>query len=471
MSSSSNGLDMPRRLFAVIAVSMGVMISVMDSVIFNIALPMMAQDLRVSSAFTILLVNAHQVAVTIALLPLANLSDILGYRRVFTGALVLIMLGALGGYLADSFAWLTAFRVIQGVGAAGVMSVGSALVRIIYPSHLLGRGIGINAMVVAASASLGPTVAGVILNFATWRSLFVLYLPLGILALVLGRKMLPADVRHAGRFDFASALLNALTMGLIMLAVAGLSQGRSPAAFSIQLLAGLFVGYLFVRRQLRQDKPMLPLDLLRTPVIGLSALTSTISFTGQMLALVCLPFYLQVIMLYDVTTTGLVLAAWPLTVMVLAPVWGYVADRQPAGVVGAIGLIVASVGLSCLAAAPAQASVPDLIWRLVLCGMGYGLFQIPNTRTIVQATPKARSGAAGGLIATARMTGQTAGTVLLASVFNFVQQDSETTALMLAAVLTLMAAGVSSLRLLFNKCSDECPSSHPICQSTKETPT
>lgn len=467
--SSVDGLAMPRRLWAVVVISMGVMLSVIDGVLFNIALPTMARDLDVSPAFTIVLVNAHQVAVTICLLPLSAVGDLIGHRRVFLSGMVLLFAGSVVGLFADSFAMLTVVRIVQGVGSASLMAVGSALVRSAYPRRLLGRGIGLNSMVVAASASVGPTLAGLVLKFGSWHWLFALSLPFCLVAFVWGRVVLPENRRNSGHLDFRDALLNALTVGSIMLAVTSLSQGHWSAPVSVMvLLAGMGVGYVFVRRQLRLERPLLPLDLLRHPVIGLSALTSLTSFVGQMLALVCLPFYFQITLGYDATQTGLLMAAWPLSVMIMAPVWGYVADRYPAGLVGMLGLIAATTGLVLLATFGRPGAVDVLLACMALCGLGYGLFQIPNTRAIVESSPSSRSGATGGLIATSRMTGQMLGTVLLAFIFNMTSHQSEVTALWVAAVLTLLAAGISSLRL-FIRVPAGSGAALPNLKSNKET--
>ncbi|MGE4125830.1 MAG: MFS transporter [Pusillimonas sp.] len=467
--SSVDGLSMPRRLWAVAVISMGVMLSVIDGVLFNVALPTMARDLDVSPAFTIVLVNAHQVAVTVFLLPLSAVGDLLGYRRVFLTGMLLLFAGSVAGLFTDSFGTLALVRVVQGIGSASLMAVGSALVRSVYPARLLGRGIGLNSMVVAASASVGPTLAGLVLKFGSWHWLFALSMPFCVLAFFWGRAVLPDNRRNAGRFDVRDALLNALTVGCVMVAVTGLSQGRLPLLFGAGLLAaGLTIGVVFVRRQLRQERPLLPLDLLRHPLIGLSALTSLTSFIGQMLALVCLPFYLQISLGYDATRTGLLMAAWPLSVMAMAPVWGYVADRYPAGLVGLLGLVVAASGLVVLATLGSSGSLYVLGTCLAVCGLGYGLFQIPNTRTIVESSPRSRSGATGGLIATSRMTGQMLGTVLLAFIFNMTAHRSEETALWVAAMLTLLAAGISSLRL-FIRVPAGPDADLSLLKTTKET--
>jgi DHA2 family multidrug resistance protein-like MFS transporter len=161
-----DGLPVPRRYWAILTIALGLVLAVMDGAIANIALPTIARDLDASPAFSIWIVNGYQLAITISLLPLASLGEIVGYRRVYLAGLVLFTVASLACTLSNGLLMLTTSRIVQGFGAAGIMSVNTALVRFIYPRARLGRGIGINAMVVAISAAVGPSVAAAI----SWRS-------------------------------------------------------------------------------------------------------------------------------------------------------------------------------------------------------------------------------------------------------------------------------------------------------------
>src|ERR1700742_979890 len=185
MNLHHDGLPQPQRYWAILTIAIGLVMAVMDGAIANVALPTIARDLDASPAFSIWIVNGYQLAITISLLPLASLGEIIGYRRVYLAGLVLFTIASLLCALAHTLVLLTAARIIQGFGAAGIMSVKMALVRYIYPRDLLGRGIGLNAMVVAVSAAVGPTVAAGILAIGTWPYLFAVNIPLGIWALAL----------------------------------------------------------------------------------------------------------------------------------------------------------------------------------------------------------------------------------------------------------------------------------------------
>src|ERR1700757_1595063 len=148
---TSDGLPVPRRYWAILTIALGLVLAVIDGAIANVALPTIAIDLNASPSFSIWIVNGYQLAITISLLPLASLGEIIGYRRVYLAGLLLFTLASAFCALAHTLVLLTVARIIQGFGAAGIMSVNMALVRYIYPRALLGRGIGLNALVVAIS--------------------------------------------------------------------------------------------------------------------------------------------------------------------------------------------------------------------------------------------------------------------------------------------------------------------------------
>ncbi|EIT22960.1 MFS transporter, partial [Yersinia pestis] len=377
--STSDGLPVPQRYAAILVIALGIMMAVLDGTIANVALPTIARDLNTSPATSIWVVNAYQLAITISLLSMASLGDIIGYRRVYQAGLLIFSVTSLFCALSDSLWTLTFARVLQGFGAAALMSVNTALIRIIYPRAQLGRGIGINTLIVAVSSAAGPSIAAAVLSVASWQWLFALNVPIGLLAWCLGIKFLPANntKSNGNRFDITSCVLNALTFGLLITAISGFSQGQSPAVIAAQVVALLLIGFFFVRRQLTQSFPLLPVDLLRIPIFALSIGTSIFSFAAQMLAMVSLPFFLQTVLGRDEVATGLLLTPWPLATMVIAPIAGRLVERYHAGLLGGIGLAVFASGLFLLAVLPANPSDVDIIWRMILCGAGFGLFQTP----------------------------------------------------------------------------------------------
>lgn len=445
----NDGLPVPQRYGAILAIALGITVSVLDGAIANVALPTIAKDLNASPASSIWVVNAYQLAVTISLLSLASLGDIFGYRRIYQTGLLVFSITSLFCALSDSLTTLTIARILQGFGAAAIMSVNTALIRIIYPQRFLGRGMGINALIVAVSSAAGPTVAAGILSIASWQWLFAINLPIGIAALALGLKFLPANsTKSQGqRFDFTSSLMNALTFGLLITAISGFAQGQNRLLILAEVVALVIIGWFFVRRQLSRPFPLLPVDLLRIPIFAMSLGTSLCSFSAQMLAFVSLPFFLQNTLGLDSVSTGLLLTPWPLATMVMAPISGRLVERFHPGMLGGIGLIVLSFGLYSMSMLPHDPSNVNIVWRMFICGAGFGLFQSPNNHTIITSAPRNRSGGASGLLGTARLLGQTTGAALVALMFNLFPDHGTHASLILAGTLAGGGALVSFMRM------------------------
>ena len=446
-AADTDGLPTPQRYWAIAVVALTVMMAVLDGSIANVALPTIARSMHAAPADSIWVVNAYQLVITMLMLPLASLGEIVGYRRVYRVGLAVFTFASLGCALSDSILTLSSARVIQGIGAASVLSVNSALVRYIYPARELGRGIGIIAFVVAVSAAAGPTVAAGILSIAPWPWLFAVNVPIGIGVLILSRK-LPRAPRSGRRFDVPSALLNALFFGLLIVGIDSIGHGERPI-YAVLAFAGAAISCVaLVRRQLPQASPLLPVDLLRIPMFALSIATSICSFAAQMLAYVSIPFYFQNLLGRSDVATGLLMTPWPLAAAVTAPIAGRLADRYPAGLLGALGLACFASGLGLLALLPADPANADIIWRMALCGAGFGLFQSPNNRAIITSAPRERSGGASGMLGTARLLGQTTGAALVALMFSLIGRGATVWSLGLAACIALLAAMVSYSRLV-----------------------
>lgn len=440
----------PKSYIGVIAVLAAIIMSVIDGTVVNVALPTLSQQFGASPSQTIWVVNAYQLVITVSLLSFASLGDIYGYRKVFLCGVAVFGMASLACALSDSLWVLVGARVVQGFGAAAVMSVNTALIRLIYPPEFIGRGMGINAMVVSVSVAAGPSLAGAILSVASWHWLFAINIPIALVAFFTGKAFLPDNPprQHRWRFDKVSAVGSALTFGLLIYTLEGLAHRQNREMIAVQLALLAVIGYFFIRRQKKQEAPILPVDLLRIPIFSLSIGTSVCSFTAQMLAMVSLPFLFQDFMGLSVVETGLLLTPWPLATIVAAPIAGRLVEKVHPGLLGGIGMAVFAVGIYLLLNLPGDPSHVDILWRMAVCGAGFGLFQTPNNVTIVSSAPKARSGGASGMLGTARLLGQTLGTTLVALMFRLgLSENASHDCLTLAMGFALLAATVSSLRL------------------------
>jgi DHA2 family multidrug resistance protein-like MFS transporter len=443
---AEDGLPLPRRYWSMASIWLALTMAVLDGAIANVALPTIARELGASPAMSVWVINAYQLTITVLLLPLAALGDRIGYKCIYIPGLALFTLGSVGCAMGGTLELLIAARVFQGVGAACIMSMNAALVRATYPAKMLGRGIGYNAMVLSMSAAVGPTLAALILSVASWPWLFLINLPIGIAALIVGRRALPDPHGHGQPFDWIAAVLSAAMMGCIVFGAEWITREGS-AVGTVLIAVGIGAGAALVWREWSDAMPMIPLDLLRIPIFTLSITTSVVSFAAQMLAYVTLPFLLQTVLGRSVFATGLLMTPWPIAVGIAAPFAGRLADRVPAGLLGGVGLAIFAGGLFFLSRLGASPDNFQIAWRMGLCGLGFGLFQSPNNRTILSAAPKPRSGAAGGMLATARLLGQTAGAVTVGAAFHLFGVRVAPSLLLAAAIAALLAAAISLLRL------------------------
>src|SRR5471030_2111676 len=320
--SVPDGVPMPQRMWAIMTIGLGLTLAVLDGGIANVALPTIAREVNTSPANSIWVVNAYQLAVTISLLPLSSLGEIYGYRRIYQAGLVLFTLASLACALSSSLPTLIIARMLQGFGAAGIMSVNSALIRFIYPRRWLGRGVGLNATVGSIASALGPSVASAILAVAPWPWLFSVNVPLGLVAAIIAMRTLPPTPLSGIKFDVVSAVLQAVAFGTLLFGISQFGHGESWYHIGLELIIAAVSGCFLVFRQLSRTAPLLPVDLLRIPLFALSIVSSVCSFIAQSIAQVSMPFLFQHRFEMDQVTTGLLMTPWPLVVAVVAPFTG-----------------------------------------------------------------------------------------------------------------------------------------------------
>lgn len=442
---ANDRLRTPRRMVAIASVLSAMALVVLDAAIANVALPTIAQSLHVTPAMSVLIVTAYQTAVVMAILPCAALGESLGYRRVFTVGVALFTAASAACALSPSLPWLVAARFVQGLGGAAVMALGIALLRFTVPQKQLGAAIAWNALTVALSSAAGPAIGAGILWTAGWPWLFAVNLPLGATALLAARA-LPRVGGTARPLDLISVALNAMAFAAL---VAGAELlPTSPVAAITLFIAAAFGLAALIRRETPKKAPLVPLDLLRAPSFSVSVIASVCCFTGQTAGLVALPFYLQHGLGQSPLMTGLYMTPWPLAVALAAPVAGRLAGRVSTAWLCAAGGAGLAAGLAAACLWPLQDDPQPLVLLTALCGLGFGLFNVPNNRNMFLSAPSERSGAAGGMQGTARLAGQITGAVIMTLLFILTSVDAAPRiGLGIGAALTLAAGLVSMLRV------------------------
>ena len=444
-----DGLHRPRIYYAVISIFCGIFLSVVDGNICNVALPTIAQQLGVSSADSIWVVNAFQLVIMMTLLPFSTLGELYSYKKVYLGGVAVFTVASVFCTLSHSLPMLIASRAFQGLGASMMMSVNTSIAKLVFPKRHLGKGVSINATVVALSAVSGPSIAAGILSVAPWPWLFAINIPVGIITFLMGWRFLPDNPTHiVGRhFHIGDAILNAAVFGLLIGCIEMYSHGVTPVAVAAAAVLLIVPGFLYIRSQLRRRYPMLPFDLLRIPAFSMSVITSVVSYTAQMMVLVGMPFMLLHTFGMNAVETGAVMTAWPFIVMFVAPLSGSLSGKVHPGLLGGFGLLLMSAGCFLLSYIPEDVSHLDIAWRLMMCGAGFGFFQSPNNHLLLSSAPNHRAGSASGMLSTARLVGQSAGAALVALFFHLSGDGAPHDAVFLAGILTICGAVFSSIRL------------------------
>lgn len=432
--------------FAIISVSLTLAMTVLGGSIVNVALPALAHKFSISAYSAIWIVNAFQFALLVSLLAFSSMGEIYGYKKVFLGGCLLFTLSSVFCALSSSFGMLIVARAVQGISAAAIAGVNFAQLKEIYSKEKFALGLGINAMVVSVAAASGPSISSLILSYLSWEWLFLVNIPLGVLAVAFGVFFLPNSKRdESKKFDVFGAFANAAILAILVYAVDSCAHGGYTLTV-ILAIALVVLGFLFVRRELNMDSPILPVDLFSIPIFAVSVLASVCSFMAQVLVIVSMPFTLHDLCLKDSGRIGLLMTPWPLAVFCIAPFSGYLFSKFGAPTLGFAGMMIFSVSAFLLSFI--DANTPDLYIALLIaaCGLANGLFQPPNNATIMLAAPKNRSGGASGTVATARLLGQTLGASITAIAFMLDPKFGGLVSSKLAAIIALITAIVSLFR-------------------------
>ncbi|WP_332877755.1 MFS transporter [Massilia sp. S19_KUP03_FR1] len=416
-----DGLPGAQRRLAMIALTTALALTVLDGTIVNIALPQIATALEVTAGAAIWVANGYLLAVAMTLATFASLASRVGYRNQLAAGMAIFTLASLGCALAPSIDVLIGMRLLQGIGASAILSIGPAIVRTIFPNRLLGRILGVNALIVASFTAVGPTLGGLLLSVSTWEWLFAINVPLGVIGVVLALRAIPFTRSVArGRFDGAGALLSAAAMGALIMAAEACQRLGAPGQ-AVQAAedavaygaAAVLAGIGFVWRQRRASDPLLPLAIFATARFSMAALTSLISFVGQGMAFIALPFLFQSNYGYSALHAALLFTPWPLGIILAAPQAGKLSDRYPPIALSSAGLAIFTLGLALLAMLPAHAQTWDICWRGFICGIGFGFFQSPNNREMLSNTAREHNANASGVLAIMRTFGQCFGAALM----------------------------------------------------------
>ncbi|MBL8551302.1 MAG: MFS transporter [Hyphomonadaceae bacterium] len=439
ISSERDGLAPAPRLRVTIALSLATAMTVVAQHIVNAGLPQIAIDFAASNAEAVAIVTSYQLTLAVLVLPLAKLGERVGFRAIFLGGVAVLVGASIGCALARDLLTLVVLRGVQGAGAAGVLGVTAALYRLTFPSARFGEGLAVHAATVAVSQVLGPGLAGGVLALAGWPWLFLIFVPLGLAAVLVGARDLPHNAEGAAA-SLPSALLFGLAWCLFLIAFVSISHGESPVIVAAQALGAIALGWIYLRRDGgRGDGAFLPLGLFRRCEFSAPMLASALNFIAQMMVIVGAPFLLRDVYALAPASIALAMLGWALASLAAVPVVQTVGRGLPLAPFSAAGVAIATVAIGLMGAAawPLEA----VVGLLCACGFGLSMFHIPNNRMIMMSAPDAQIGAASGLIGAVRLGGQTIGAAFAA--LCFASGASPRTAILIAAAFCALAVVAS----------------------------
>lgn len=411
------------RWWALGTVALGTFMSTLDSSIVNVSLPVILRSLRSDLATIQWVVLAYLLTITALLLTFGRLADIWGRKKVYTIGFGVFTVGSLCCAASTSVELLIASRVLQAVGAAMIQANGLAITSAVFPDEQRGRALGIQGTVVATGTTLGPTIGGLLSGSFGWQANFLVNLPVGLIGIGLALLVLEEgriSVRRQGaaaRFDPLGAGLAALTLVTLMLALnRGASVGwGAPAILALFAVAVAgFAGFLATER--RVAAPLISLALFRIRSFATGSSAAFLSFLAISANNFLMPFFLQLALGFSPARAGLLLTPTSLTLAVVAPLSGWLSERLGARILSSVGLSISSVALFLLSRLDTGAHYIDVLGRLILLGVGMGLFNSPNNAAVFASVPRAQYGVVGGFISMVRNSGQAIGQAIAGAV-------------------------------------------------------
>ena len=413
----------------------------LDGSIVNIALPTIAKALGAGVSAVQWVVTSYLLCVSATLLVWGRLSDIYGRKRLFAAGLLTFTVGSLLCGLSGSLSALVASRVLQGLGAAMAMALVQGIVTSTFPPEERGKALGFIGSVVAIGSLVGPSLGGLLVAMAGWRSIFFINVPIGLGGVALTFAVMPESagsgvavmpesagsragrVRIAGdgkAFNWGGALLFVLSISALFVAMLAYQDGLLPAPPALGIAVLAFVLFFAFLRAEKRPSPLVDRSLFRSRVFTMGVIDSCLSYVAMFSYTFFMPFYLQGVRGMSVLGAGALMSVYPLVTGVLAPLAGSLSDRITYRPLTIAGLLCNAAGLALLATLGPGAPLYAIGAVIVLLGVGGAMFQSPNNSSVMGSVPRDRLGIAGSLNAFFRNLGMVTGTTLSVSLFSLV---------------------------------------------------
>ena len=426
IATVDNASAAPTVRWALVSLSLSILLSSLGTSIANVGLPTLAQAFDASFQQVQWVVLAYLLAITTLIVSAGRLGDLIGRRRLLLAGIGVFTLASFLCSLAPTLGGLIAARALQGLGAAAMMALTMAFVGATVPKEKTGSAMGLLGTMSAIGTAMGPSLGGLLITGFGWPALFLASVPVGLLAWYLAYRYLPADRQQSasGRsgFDATGTLLLALTLAAYALAMT-LGRGRfSSLNLGMLLAAGVGLG-LFVFTEMRVASPLIRLSLFRNRVLSSSLAMSTLVATVIMTMLAVGPFYLTHGLGLNPMSAGLVLAVGPGVAALTGVPAGRIADRFGAQRMTVVGLLAMALGCLALSLLPQAVGVAGYVASVVVLTLGYGVFQTANNTTVMSDVASDQRGVVSGMLNLSRNLGLITGASVMGAVFAFASQS------------------------------------------------
>ncbi|QCX33683.1 MFS transporter [Caloramator sp. E03] len=402
------------RWFVLIIVVMSTFMSALDSSIVNVALPKMAKALEVTTANIQLVATSYLIVIAGTVLIFGRLGDMFGKTKIFKYGIGLFTIGSFLCGITSSFPILIIARVVQAIGAAGTMANNQGIITEVFPSNERGKALGFSGTAVALGSLVGPGLGGLIVGVASWEYIFLINVPIGLVALFFSYKLLPKGNEKAKeKMDIIGSVLFMLTIVPLFITLnQGLNRGFKNPIILFGFITSVISLVSFVLVERKRKNPLIELQIFQNKLFSLSIFCGFISFVAIFCNNIILPFYLQDVMVYTPQHTGLILMIYPAILTVVAPVSGHLSDKIGSEILTFIGLMLISIGLLLMSTLNENSNLINLIMFIVIISIGMGLFQSPNNSLVMSTVPKNKLGIAGSINALVRNFGMVCGIAL-----------------------------------------------------------
>lgn len=410
----------PKKWAVLGVMAFGTIMATLDGSIVNIALPTLRTELNAGDAVQ-WIVLAYTIATTSTLLIMGRVADLVGRKKIYVGGYVVFTIASLLCGISWDIYSLVGFRILQGLGGSMLFSVAPAIISETFEPHERGKALGIMGSSVALGSSLGPVIGGFLLEYMNWQSIFLVNIPLGIVAIWRTIVVLPFyESISKQKFDFIGAGL--FFIALVVLLV-GLHYGPEPTfgwghplVYGF-IIAGIIVLWLFFKYERSIEQPMLALYIFKNRAFTSAISATLIAFTALGGHLFIFPFYLQQILHYSAKEAGLMLLSSTITLSIMSPIGGILGDKFGAKNISTLGLCIVATGLFLLSPLNHTWQWTDIFWRLATMAFGFSIFQSPNSTAALNNAPAAQRGIASSMVSFNRNLGTIFGVAFGAAIW------------------------------------------------------